>query len=186
MVQTERQKITQAQYREANKDKIAAARNTPEARAKQKAYRDDPVNKAKNAAYMDEFRQTPEGIKSFKIGNWKNKYKIFSHDWDATYDWFNNVKNCENCNVLLEKGKGNNGKCLDHNHSIVGAPNIRAVLCMNCNKHEGKVKHASPEARKEYWSEKIACEFCGRFLSRVKMKRHRTTQVCKANFEIPN
>tara|TARA_B110000259_G_scaffold72412_1_gene85270 strand:- start:46 stop:654 length:609 start_codon:yes stop_codon:yes gene_type:complete len=147
-------------YREENKEKL-------------KAIRDEPENKAKWKAKAKAKSQTPEGIKYDKIAGWKSK-KIISNDWDATFDWVMNTKNCENCDVLLENGKGSKGRCLDHDHSITDRPNTRAVLCMPCNIHEGKKRHASKEESYAYHNEEIKCD-CGSTTSRKHMNRHKKT-----------
>ena len=145
-------------------------KNKEEIKANNKAYRDKPENKEKYKAKS----QTPEGIKCNKISSWKNTRKIISNDWDATYDWVMNTKNCENCHVLLENGNGKNGKHLDHDHSITDGPNTRAVLCMPCNIHEGHKRHASKEECDKYYNEKIKCD-CGSSISRKHMNRHKKT-----------
>jgi hypothetical protein len=128
----------------------------------------DKAKYEKNKAKIKEYNQTPERIKSQKISNWKHG-KIISDDWDATYDWVMNTKNCQKCDVLLENGKG---KHLDHDHSITDGPNTRAVLCMPCNIHEGHKRHASKEEWDKHRKEKIKCD-CGTFISRKHMNRHK-------------
>ena len=155
-------------YREENKEKL-------------KAIRDEPENKAKWKAKAKAKSQTPEGIKYDKIAGWKSK-KIISNDWDATFDWVMNTKNCENCDVLLENGTGSKGKCLDHDHTITDGPNTRAVLCMPCNIHEGHKRHASKEDCDKHYNEKIKCE-CGSTPSRINMNKHKKTRK-HINFHI--
>ena len=138
----------------------------PENKEKKKATRDKPENKAKKKAKL----QTPEGIKSQKISVWKSE-KIISNDWNSTFDWFMNTKNCEKCDVVLESGKG---KHLDHDHSITDGPNTRAVLCMPCNIHEGHKRHASKEEKDKYHNEKIKCD-CGADVLRRNMNKHKKT-----------
>ena len=181
----ESKKASVKKYMEKNKEKIKAYRDkpgnkenkkaynkaynqTPEQKAKIKEYNQTPEQKAK----IKEYNQTPEGIKYHKISQWKNTEKIISDDWNATYDWVMNTKNCQKCDVLLESGNGKNGKCLDHDHSITDGPNTRAVLCMSCNIHEGHKRHASKEERDKYDNEKIKCD-CGTFISRKNMNRHK-------------
>ena len=162
-------------YKEENKEKIKAKNkaykeeNKEKIKARDKANRDKAENKAKIKAYS----LTPERIKSCKIAGWK-KGKIISNDWDATFDWVMNTKNCENCDVLLENGKGSKGRCLDHDHSITDGPNARAVLCMECNKNEGKKRHASKEESDAYHNEKVKCD-CGADVLRRGMNRHKKT-----------
>ena len=162
--------MTKEEKSEYNKAYHEKPENKAKAKAKMKAYREKPENKAKAKEKKKASSQTPEGIKYRKISTWKSE-KIISNDWDVTYDWFMNTKNCEKCDVLLENGTGKNGKCLDHDHSIIDGPNARAVLCMDCNKHEGRKRHASKEESDKHHNEKVKCE-CGATLSRKHMNRH--------------
>ena len=177
-----KKKIKANRDKPENKAKIKANSEKPEnkakAKASNKAYYDKPENKAKKKAKS----QTPEGIKSDKIKGWKNCHKIISNDWDATYEWVMNTKNCENCDVLLENGTGSKGKCLDHDHTITDGPNTRAVLCMPCNIHEGHKRHASKEDCDKHYNEKIKCE-CGSTPSRINMNKHKKTRK-HINFHI--
>ena len=88
------------------------------------------------AAYNREYNQSPAGKKRMRICTWK-RGGIISNDWDATYERYMNTLNCENtlCNVLLTEDRYTTAttKCLDHDHSIINEPNVRAVLCNNCN-----------------------------------------------------
>jgi hypothetical protein len=156
----EKEKAKAKAYREENREKL---------KARDKAYNEKSENKAKKKAK----RQTPEGIKYRKISTWKSE-KIISNDWDVTYDWFMNTKNCQKCDVVLENGNGSKGRHLDHDHSITDRPNARAVLCMLCNIHEGHKRHASKEEYDKYIKEKIKCD-CGSFISRGGMNRHKKT-----------
>ena len=182
--------MTKEERREYNK----AYKDKPENKAKAKANSEKPENKAKKKAYREENkakikaydkanrdkpenkakRQTPEGIKYDKIKGWKSG-KIISNDWDATYDWVMNTKNCQKCNVLLENGTGSKGKCLDHDHSITDGPNARAVLCWSCNINEGKKRHASKEDRDKYYKEQIKCD-CGADVLRQCMNQHKKSR----------
>ena len=164
----ESKKASAKKYNEKNKEKYKAKyeKNKEKIKATTKAYRDKPENKAK----MKEYIQTPEGIKSYKISSWK-KGKIISDDWNATHEWFMNTKNCQKCKIEFVSGKG---KHLDHDHSITDGPNTRAVLCMPCNIHEGKKRHASKEERLLYYKEEIKCD-CGSFISRGHIYSHKKT-----------
>ena len=169
----ESKKASAKKYRENNKAKTKARNkaykeeNKEKIKTSNKAYKEKPENKEK----IKVCKETPERIKSQKISNWKHG-KIISDDWDATYDWVMNTKNCQKCNVLLENGTGSKGKCLDHDHSITDGPNTRAVLCMPCNIHEGHKRHASKEEWDKHRKEKIKCD-CGTFISRKHMNRHK-------------
>ena len=172
----EKIKARNKKYKEENKEKIKTSKkkykeeNKEKIKTSNKAYKEKPENKEKIKAK----RQTPEGIKSDKISSWKNDLKIISNDWDATYEWVMNTKNCQKCDVVLENGNGKNGKCLDHDHTITDRPNTRAVLCMPCNIHEGKKRHASKEESYAYHNEEIKCD-CGSTTSRKHMNRHKKT-----------
>tara|TARA_B110000259_G_scaffold7409_1_gene8067 strand:+ start:173 stop:742 length:570 start_codon:yes stop_codon:yes gene_type:complete len=178
----ESKKASAKKYRENNKAKTKARdkKYKEENKEKIKAYREK--NEEKIIEYIKEYKQTPEGIKSYKISSWKRTVKIISDDWDATYEWFMNTKNCEKCDVVLESGRGKNGKCLDHDHSITDRPNARAVLCMDCNRHEGHKRHASKEECDKHYKEKIKC-VCGSNVSRKYMKEHEKTSK-HINFHI--
>jgi hypothetical protein len=186
----EKQKARVKKYRENNKAKTKARNkaykeeNKEKTKARNKAYKEENKEKIKtsNKAYKEKpenkekikvCKETPERIKSDKISSWKSS-KIISNDWDATYDWVMNTKNCQKCHVLLENGTGKNGKCLDHDHSITDGPNARAVLCMECNKNEGKKRHASKEESDKHHNEKVKCD-CGADISRRGMNRHKKT-----------
>tara|TARA_R110000796_G_scaffold222717_1_gene338917 strand:+ start:303 stop:779 length:477 start_codon:yes stop_codon:yes gene_type:complete len=88
------------------------------------------------AAYSRRYNQSPVGKKRMRISRWKRD-GIVSNDWDATYERFMNTLNCENteCNVLLttDRKMTETTKCLDHDHNKKDEPNVRAVLCNNCN-----------------------------------------------------
>ena len=180
----EKIKARNKKYKEENKEKIKTSKkkykeeNKEKIKTSNKAYKEKPENKEKIKAK----RQTPEGIKCHKISSWKNDLKIISNDWDATYEWVMNTKNCENCDVLLENGTGSKGKCLDHDHTITDGPNTRAVLCMPCNIHEGHKRHASKEDCDKHYNEKIKCE-CGSTPSRINMNKHKKTRK-HINFHI--
>ena len=92
--------------------------------------------KEEKAAYDKKWDQSPAGLKYRRIKNWK-QMGIISDDWDKTYDWFINTLNCENskCNALLTTSKirSSTTKCLDHDHTFIDSPNIRNVLCHQCN-----------------------------------------------------
>lgn len=170
----EEKKASDKAYRDKpeNKARYKAHRDKPGNKEKQKAYSKAYMDKSENKAKIKEYNQTPEGIKYHKISQWKNTEKIISDDWDATFDWVMNTKNCHKCDVLLENGTGKNGKHLDHDHTITDGPNTRAVLCMSCNIHEGHKRHASKEERDAYYKEKIKCD-CGSFIPRQGMNRHK-------------
>jgi hypothetical protein len=80
--------------------------------------------------YAKNYRETDKGIKSRRIGHWKNRGVI--HDnFDELYEYYINCKECENCGVELIEGMyGNNRRCLDHCHKT---GKFREILCNSCN-----------------------------------------------------
>ena len=94
-----------------------------------------PFNtKEKQQAHAKRYAKTANGIKIRRIHCWKRN-GIISNDWDLTFKTYNETTNCNICNCLLSTDKKRNRytKCLDHDHSIKGVHNIRAVLCHSCN-----------------------------------------------------
>jgi hypothetical protein len=125
----ENQKEYNKQYYHKNKE--SCHRNTKKWRDKNK-----DKYKQQQKEYKKEYRQTPHGKKVTTIANWK-KQKIIFHDWDLLYDIiYSLTSHCDECNVFLE-GNGSNRKCLDHDHSITDADNVRNVLCNRCNIRRG-------------------------------------------------
>ena len=74
-----------------------------------------------------EWRKTPKGKKSTIISQWK--FRGLIGDYHKIYDKYLNTHKCEKCDITLE-GRGNNKKCMDHNHT---SGEFRFVLCQSCN-----------------------------------------------------
>jgi hypothetical protein len=125
------------EWKEKNKDKIKEWRE--ENKEKKKEWNEANKDKIKeynkewrekNKEYDKEYKQTEKGKKSNRISTWKHN-SIKSDNYDKLYEYFINVKNCEECEVeLVEGNKSNNSRCLDHNHKT-GL--FRNVLCNSCN-----------------------------------------------------
>ena len=78
-----------------------------------------------------EWRQTPEGVKSGTITNWKRR-GLICEDYDSLYCHYLNATECDNCGV--EFGEFRDGsssyKTMDHSHET-GV--FRNFLCNKCN-----------------------------------------------------
>jgi len=116
----EKAKEHDRQYYLKNKEKKAQ---------KSKEYRFK--NKEKLKEYRKEYYKTPQGLKSSRISQWKQQ-GILCFDYNLLYDIFLSTSKCEYCDCELY-GRGNNKKCLDHDHSITDKFNIRGVVCNSCN-----------------------------------------------------
>ena len=92
-------------------------------------------NKDKLKQHQKEYDQTPQGIKSKRIGNWKQR-GLVCEDWDVLYQHYIDTTNCENCDILLtyDKIMTSTTKCLDHCH-VTGK--FRNILCHTCNNRRG-------------------------------------------------
>jgi hypothetical protein len=90
----------------------------------------------KNKEKRKEYDESPQGKKCNIISQWKSKGLI--GDYDNIYDRYINTNNCDLCNIVLCDGpKGNNKKCMDHDH-ITGE--FRNVVCNTCNQNKSDKK----------------------------------------------
>ena len=84
--------------------------------------------------YMRECRKTPVGIKNGIKSKWKFVGIIHNQGLDYLYDnIYLPATHCQKCNIELFSDGYSSRKCCDHDHSIVGEHNFRAVLCNTCN-----------------------------------------------------
>ena len=141
---SEAKKIYMKKWREENKAKIAERDkkyrkdNKEKIAEKNKKYNQE--NKEKLDEYNKKYREenktaiAEKDKKCYRISNWKRS-GVINDDFDALYDYYLIVDNCEECNIeLVEVGAGTNKKCLDHNHTT-GL--FRDILCNGCNIKRG-------------------------------------------------
>ena len=96
------------------------------------------------------YQYSPKEIKRCAIKTWKVR-GLKCEDYDALYNQYLNVCNCDNCGVRFGKFGDGSGtyKVLDHSHRT-GL--FRNFLCSNCNIQRGETN----------WDEDgKMCEKCG-------------------------
>mgnify|MGYP003651951938 CR=1 FL=1 len=125
----EKTKEYQKEYYENNKEKNKEYQKEWNETNKEKIKEWREANKEYKKEYDKEFYKTEQGKKSKTIGRWKHRC-IKSDDYDKLYEYYINVKNCEECEIELVEGNKSNSRCLDHDHLT----NLfRNVLCNSCN-----------------------------------------------------
>jgi len=146
----ERNRIYNKKYREENRERIVQREkkyreeNKEKIKEKKKKYYENNREKIKehrqdNRQIINErtkkYSQTPNGIKSRIIKNWK-RHGLQHDDMSALYDQYINTTNCEDCGIefgVFGDGSGT-FKCMDHDHET----NLfRNFLCSKCNIKRG-------------------------------------------------
>ena len=131
--------------REENKDQIAKQKkeyreNNKEQIAKQKKeYM--KKNKDKISNRHKEYTQTPNGKKSTKLSNWKNRgLQETKEELDRIYDLYLNQELCNACDVKLTRNGDNDPTqaVLDHDHDT---HKFRHIICRACNCNDSWKKY---------------------------------------------
>ena len=96
----------------------------------------DPVRYRKQRDYQNKWvnnkrENNPEFKKKEVINIWKSR-GVYDEDFNSLYQMFIEQTNCWICDKEF-KPKGD--RCLDHDHDIKDAPNVRYVCCNDCNLH---------------------------------------------------
>ena len=109
-------------------------KNEEKIKEKQRLYRIE--NKEKTTEYQKEHRQTPAGIKSQTISNWRRKGVLdhFNDNFETLYRIYLSTKFCDECAFELNTGDNGMRKCLDHHHD---SGYFRNILCNSCNVKRG-------------------------------------------------
>ena len=134
VVKKEQRRLTNKKYRQKNKEKIAEKKKEYYQQNRDKLREYDLKYYQKNKDKILEYYQTPEGIKSHRICNWRQR-GVICDDFEALYDHYTKTSYCDFCRVQLtyDKTRTATTKCLDHDHTITNAPNFRNILCNLCN-----------------------------------------------------
>ena len=92
-------------------------------------------NKEQKAEYDKRYYQTPDGIKSGRISNWRTR-GVICDNWDELYQTYMAQTHCMECGCELteDKVRTSTTKSLDHDHET-GA--VRGIVCHVCNVRRG-------------------------------------------------
>ena len=121
------------EYRAKNKDKI---------REHQKEYyeknKEEIIERRKE--YIKQYQQTPEGIKSNTLSNWR--YCGVIGDLPTIYE--ERYLPSTACEVCKKTYSSSSDRCLDHDHST---GEFRQMLCRSCNSMDNWKKIAETETK---------------------------------------
>ena len=123
----EKVRLYNKKYREKNREKLLLGNKqyNEKNRDKRKEWRDQNKDKIK------QYKQSPEGMKSRRLSDWKRR-GIIVEDWDGLYYRYLSTAWCDACKVKLtyDKNRTSTTKVVDHCH-ITGE--FRNILCHSCN-----------------------------------------------------
>ena len=92
-------------------------------------------NREKLLQYQKEYSQTPQGIKSRRISDWKHM-NVIHPDFDLLHDViYTLTSHCDYCGVYLTTDKITTPttKTLHHLHISNVKDNVEAIVCHICN-----------------------------------------------------
>tara|TARA_R110002167_G_scaffold63740_1_gene180098 strand:- start:189 stop:680 length:492 start_codon:yes stop_codon:yes gene_type:complete len=126
-------------YQLENKEKINEKIKLYRLENKEKIKERDRLYRLENKEKKNEkdrlYRQTPKGIKSRRISQWKHN-GLICNDINELYNLYCRTAYCDNCKVELTYDKKTTAttKCMDHDHET-GL--FRNILCNYCNLQRG-------------------------------------------------
>ena len=80
----EKHRLYQKEYREKNKEKLKLSKKEYYEKNREKIKKYCQENKENKKLYMKQYNQSPEGMKSRRISDWK-KSGMIVEDWDGLY-----------------------------------------------------------------------------------------------------
>lgn len=91
------------------------------------------LHRTRRLAMMRAYNQSPEGMKSTKISDWRRQ-GLIDNDYSGLYDRYIVSTHCEHCNKAY---KSTRDRHMDHDHST-GL--FRKFLCHRCNVNDNWLK----------------------------------------------
>ena len=135
----ERKRARAQAYYQRNKERIkartSAYHQTHKEKHREANRRWAERHKEQKVEYDKQYYQTPGGIKSKRIRNWRTR-GVICDNWDQLYETYLAHTHCMDCGCELteDKVRTSTTKSLDHDHET-GA--VRDIVCHGCNVRRG-------------------------------------------------
>ena len=130
--------LSQKNYYLKNRDKILLKLKEYNETHKDESQEYRDTHKEELAEYNKEYRQTPAGIKSTTLNNWKIRGITFGDMTDSEYydKIYLPATICQSCEKVFNNEIQNDKKNADHKHDRKDPCNIRGVICFQCNSND--------------------------------------------------